>query len=239
MGKVKVPSIQHAAAIWDSQPSRIAKRLLNLAQNSPPFSYANLYKLTCDLLSRSVPYEQVRASASMVKPMLARQNYLDILPLLKAYADSIGPATVVEVIPRHYSIGRDLRALVNPPLAYYQNELGFLPWFIFWKTNYFNEPRLRLFVTMLRETFIQDPDYDDATLKLVVCSEVEPQQGRRLEIIDLSSIPSLGRQDRDEMLGVFSEGYALAVQAQVAGTPMLQDPKDDHDTDDDQFDLFA
>jgi hypothetical protein len=239
MGKVKVPSIQHAAGIWDPHPGRIAKNLLDLANNGPPFSYGNLYKLTYDLLSRTVPYEQIHRAAAAIRQTLARENYLEILPLLRDYSDGIGASAVSEIIPRNYSIGRDLRVLVNPPLAYYKEEEVYLPWFIFWKRNRFDEPRLRLFVTMMREVFGLDPDFDDASLRLVICSEKVPKGGRVLEVLDTASVAGLNKQERDNMLGVFAEGYALAVRAQIEGQRSVGDIVVERDDDSDQFDLFA
>lgn len=239
MGRVKVPSIQHAAGIWDPEPSRIAKKLLHLANNSPPFSYANLYKLTSDLISRGVPYEQVVAAASGIRLAIARKSYLEILPLLHEYGIKVGDVVVNDVVPRYYVIGRDLRILVNPPFMYFRDEEAHLPWFIFWKTNLFNESRLRLFVTMLREVFKQDPDIDDASLNLVVCSAPSPEGNRILQELDTSAIPSFSRSERDEMLGIFAAGYAQAVQAQAEGRTPAQESEGDRDDASDQFDLFA
>lgn len=239
MSKVKVPSIQHAAGIWDPDPSRIAKKLLHLANKSPPFSYANLYKLASDLMSRGVPYEQVLAAASGTRLPLARKNYLEILPLLRDYAIGAGDVVVNEVVPRPYVIGRDLRVLVNPPFMYFRDEEAHLPWFVFWKTNLFNESRLRLFITMLREVFKQDPDIDDASLHLVVCS-ANPLEGKRvLQVLDTSTMPSLSRPERDEMLGILVAGYAQAIQAQAEGRFVARDSEDDRDDASGQFDLFA
>lgn len=237
MGKVKVPSIQHAAGIWDPDPSRIARRLLLLANSSPPFSYANLYKLASDLMGRGVPYEQILIAASGIKLSLARRNYLEILPLLLEYASGVGNVVVNDVTPRPYVIGRDLRVLVNPPLMYFRGEEAHLPWFIFWKTNLFNESRLKLFVTMLRDVLKQDPDIDDASLHLVICSAISSEGRRVLQVLNTSSIPSLSRAERDEMLGVFAAGYAQAVQEQALGRSAAQDSDDD--TISNQADLFA
>ncbi|GLQ92566.1 hypothetical protein [Dyella acidisoli] len=239
MGKLKVPSIQHAAGIWDPNPQKIAKRLLQLADKGPPFSYANLYKLTYDLISRSVPYEQVRSAAAAIKLTVARKNYLEILPLLKVYADNAGAGIVSQIVPRHYPIGKHLRVPVNPPLAYYKGEETHLPWFIFWKTNQFNDARLRLFVTMLREVFKQDPDYDDALVQLVICSESDPRVGRELHVIDAASIPALDKRERDEMLTIFAQGFDLALQARADGQSVMSESDDDRDAQSGQFDLFA
>ena len=238
MGRIRVPSIQHAAGIWAPEPTQIAKRLLQLAESGPPFSYGNLHKLTFDLLSRSSPYEQVCAAALATRPPLARKNYLEILPLLRSYGDQAAASAVVEIVPRHYSIGRDLRTLVNPPLAYYKNGRAHLPWFVFWKANHFNESRLKLFVSILREVFRQDPDYDEAFLSLVVCSEQCAGAGRQLTVLEASAIPELSSVERSEMLGIFAEGYSQAVQAKVEGRSESKRKDADH-RDDDQFDLFA
>lgn len=239
MGKVRVPSIQHAAGIWDPNPMRIAKKLLQLANKSPPFSYANLYKLASDLISRGVPYEQVLIAASGTKLPLARKNYLEILPLIREYSIRVGSVVVNDVIPRPYVIGRDLRILVNPPFMYFRDEDAHLPWFVFWKTNLFNESRLRLFVTMLREVFKQDPDIDDASMHMVICSVPPFGEKRILQVLDTSAIPSFSKPERDEMLGIFAAGYAQAVQAQIEGRQATQDIDEWRDDANDQFDLFA
>lgn len=240
MSKLKVPSIQHVAGIWFPEPQKIAKCLLVLANSAPPFSYENLYKLTHDLLSRRVPYEQVELAAQRMRHPLARRNYLEILPLLRTFESQSAIEFVSEVIPRNYPIGRDLRVLVNPPLIYFRHGQSFLPWFIFWKANRFNEARLRLFVTMIREVFAQDPDIDDASLSLVICSEPAPKAGRALEVMDTSSIVSLSENERNEMLAIFAEGYVKAVSAQAEGRGAGQElDNNDRDSSDDQPDLFA
>jgi hypothetical protein len=240
VSKIKIPSIQHAAGIWFPEPQKIAKRLLALANSAPPFSYENLYKLTHDLLSRSAPYEQIELAAQRMKHPLARGNYLEILPLLKVFENRSAIEFVNEITPRNYPIGRDLRVLVNPPLIYFERGQSFLPWFIFWKTNRFDEARLRLFVTMIREVFAQDPDIDDASLSLVICSEPVPKEGRALQVMDTSSIVSLSESERNEMLAIFAKGYAMAVSALAEGRSTGKElSDDDRDSSDDQPDLFA
>ncbi|TAL84582.1 MAG: hypothetical protein EPN74_11180 [Rhodanobacter sp.] len=240
MNKVKVPSIQHAAGIWFPDPQKIAKHLLALANSAPPFSYENLYKLTYDLLSRGAPYEQIELAAQKMRHPLARRNYLEILPLLRVFESRAAIEFVSEIAPRSYPIGRDLRVLVNPPLIYFGGGQSFLPWFIFWKTNRFDEARLRLFVTMIREVFAQDPDIDDASLSLVICSEPIPKKGRGLQVLDTSSIASLSEGERNEMLAIFAKGYAMAVSAQAEGRSAGKELSDgDRDSSDDQPDLFA
>lgn len=239
MGRIRVPSIQHAAGIWSPEPAQIAKRLLQLAESSPPFSYGNLHKLTFDLISRSAPYEQVHAAAQAVRPALARKNYLEILPLLKSYGDRAAANVVTEIVPRHYSIGRDLRTLVNPPLAYYKGGRGHLPWFVFWKANHFNKSRLELFVSMLRDVFRQDPDFDEAFLSLVICSEQRIGAGRQLTVLDASTVSELPSAERNEMLRIFAEGYSQAAQAKAEGRHSESKRKEMDNRDDDQFDLFA
>jgi len=170
---------------------------------------------------------------------IARKNYLEILPLLHEYAIKVGDVVVNDVVPRHYVIGRDLRILVSPPFMYFRDEEAHLPWFVFWKTNLFNESRLRLFVTMLREVFKQDPDIDDASLHFVVCSASALEERRVLQVLNTSAIPSFSKSERDEMLGIFAAGYAQAVQAQAEGRSPVQDSEDAHDNANDQFDLFA
>lgn len=240
MNKVKVPTIQHAAGIWFPDPRKIAKHLLALANGAPPFSYENLYKLTHDLLSQRIPYEQVVLAAQRMRHPLARRNYLEILPLLREFESRVAIEFVSEVVPRNYPIGRDLRVLVNPPLIYFSGGQSFLPWFIFWKTNRFDQIRLRLFITMIREVFAQDPDIDDASLSLIICSESSIKEGRTLEVLDTSSIVSLSEGERNKMLAIFAEGYAMAVsaQAQDHGTGKGLDSSD-RDPLDDQPDLFA
>jgi len=239
MGKVRVPSIQHAAGIWSPEPAQVAKRLLQLAESSPPFSYGNLHKLTFDLVSRSSPYEQIHAAAQAVRPAIARKNYLEILPLLRSYGDRAAASVVTEVVPRNYSIGRDLRTLVNPPLAYYKDGRAHLPWFVFWKANHFNKSRLELFVSMLRDVFRQDPDYDEAFLSLVICSEHHAGAGRQLTVLDASTVSELSPAERNEMLRIFAEGYSLAAQAKAEGRHSEGRREDVGHRDDDQFDLFA
>ena len=240
MNKVKVPTIQHAAGIWFPDPKKIAKHLLALANSAPPFSYENLYKLTYGLLSRGAPYDQIELAAKKIRHPLARKNYLEILPLLRAFESRAAIEFVSEIAPRNYPIGRDLRVLVNPPLIYFSSGQSFLPWFIFWKTNRFNEVRLRLFITMIREVFAQDPDIDDASLSLVICSEPVPKKGRCLEVLDTSSIVSLSEGERNEMLAVFAKGYAMALSAQAEGSGAEKRLSDgDRDSSDDQPDLFA
>ena len=68
-------------------------------------------------------------------------------------------------VDRHYPVGRGLMVPFEPPLVYGIGGQLYFPWFSFWRRNPLSDERLSLFVTLVDEVLLQDPDLDTARLQ--------------------------------------------------------------------------
>src|SRR6185312_11447689 len=159
MSKLKVPSLQHLARIWHPDPLAIRRVLVGLAKHGPTFSYEPLYGAVRDLLYLKVPYEQVLEGIRRgTKREDVRENFLSVMPLLRNHFEGVSATFVQSVARRFYPVGRDLAIPFQPPLIYGEDGIIHFPWFSFWRSNPLSAERLTLFVTIVDDVLLQDPD---------------------------------------------------------------------------------
>jgi hypothetical protein len=72
---------------------------------------------------------------------------------------------------------------------------------------------LSLFVTMVDEILLDDPDLESARFEILDFSCVGPKQPRTLRVIDAREIPRVSDALKLEMLEAFAEGYFQAMTA--------------------------
>ena len=115
----------------------------------------------------------------------------------------------------------------------------YFPWFSFWRQNPLANERLSLFVTLVDEVLMQDPDLEAARFEILDFSSLTPKLPRRLTVIDTRDIPRVDDARKTEMLEAFSEGYSQA-QATLAGkgTPPPEDRDEAPSPDPNQPGLF-
>ena len=106
----------------------------------------------------------------------------------------------------------------DPPLIYGVGGQIHFPWFSFWRSNPLKDEALALFVTMVEELLVQDPDLEAARFTILDFSAPKPKAPRRLTIIDARDISRVTPERKAEMLAVFAEGYRLA-EAELASAP--------------------
>jgi hypothetical protein len=97
-----------------------------------------------------------------------------------------------------------------------------------------------LFVTIVEEVLLSDPDLESAVFQILDFSAPEGGKPRELRIIDAKDVPRVSDTKKREMLDLFAEGYFQA-QAILASVPPAPSGEDDTDTDtdyDDDEDLF-
>jgi len=83
MAKLKMPSLQHLARNWRSDPQEIKGRLVALAQNAPTFNYEPLFGAVRDILVFGQPYEQIAEGIRRgIGREAVRDNLLSVLPLI-------------------------------------------------------------------------------------------------------------------------------------------------------------
>ncbi len=237
---LRIPSLQHLSRNWDSSPAVICKRLVHLANNPPFFNYNPLYSASVDLLLLKQPYEQVvKGIERAVKREKVRQNFLEVLPLLRSHFESISPNYVQRVQPRYYPAGRGLLIPFTPPFIYGVDGKIFFPWLSFWRSNPLSGKQLALFVTLVRHVLSEDPDLDQSSFDILDFSAPTPKEARVLKVLDTSKLQDLTAGEVTEMLEIFAEGFILA-QAQLTqvGATSTKVP-DDEISDSRQPDLFA
>lgn len=231
MAKLKVPSLQHLARIWHSDPEVIKRVLVGLTKHGPTFTYDPLYGAVRDLLLLKVPYEQV---VDGIRRHTARENirenFLSVLPLIREHFEGVSATFVQSVTQRFYPVGRDLMIPFQPPLIYGAEGLIHFPWFSFWRSNPLAGEKLSLFATIVDDVLLQDPDLEDAKFVILDFSALSPKMPRTLNVTQAGDIPRLSDIRKREMLAVFSQGYELA-RAEIA---LNEKPGRSEDREDDQ-----
>jgi hypothetical protein len=233
MAELKVPSLQHLARNWSESPVRIQKTLVRLVQNPPRFNYNPLFSAVRDLLVLRVPYEQIEEGIRRgVKRATVRDNLLQVLPLIRDHFDGLAPDFVQSVERRYYPVARGLMVPFEPPLVYGVGGTLYFPWFSFWRNNPLAVERLSLFVTLVDELLLQDPDLETARFQILDFSVPATGVQRELNITDASDIPRVDEVRKREMLQVFADGYFAAL-AELAANPTAGDGEgttdDSHD----------
>ena len=238
---VKVPSLQHMARNWRDTPDGVRRKLVALATHPPQFSYDPLFAAVCDMLVFGVPYAQVVEGIRRAeKRPWVRELLIEALPLIGSHFAGIEPdGPPRRVARRYYPLARDILIPFEAPLEYSVGGQVYFPWFSFWRSNPLADRRLSLFVTIVEEVLLQDPDLDRALFQILDFSIPEGKRERRLHIIDAKDIPRLDDGGKRAMLEVFADGYRLA-RAELAGAKPDKDTRDDaRRPDPGQKDLFS
>ncbi len=213
MAKLKVPSLQHLARNWRDDPKKVKRALINVAMNAPNFTYDPLFSAVADMLVFKQPYEEiVEGIRRNVKRPAVRDNFLEVLPLLRDHFLHISPTFVQGVARRFYPVGRDLMVPFEPPIIYGLDGRMHLPWLSFWRRNPLEGECLSLFMTVIDEVLAQDPELETAIFTVLDFSMPGRGLSRELTKTDSSEIPRLTQSRKLEMLEIFAEGFALAQQ---------------------------
>lgn len=238
---LRIPSVQHLARNWRSEPAVVARDLVRLALNPPRFNYNPLYSAIRDILILRVPYDDVVVGIQKsIKRDAVRGNLLGVLDLLKDHFSGISPDFYQTIDRRYYPVGRGLMVPFEPPMIYGVGGQLYFPWFSFWRSNPLASERLSLFVTLVDEILMQDPDLDSAKFEILDFSCPKAKQPRLLRVIDTRDVPRVDERRKVEMLECFAEGYFRALE-KLAGAPTAShSPADSEDRspDPDQPGLF-
>ncbi len=218
MPELRVPSLQHLARNWRANPALIAHALVTLVLNPPRFTYNPLYAAVRDLLVLGVPYDQVVGGIRRIKRESVRNNLLGILPLIRDHFDGITPDFYQMIDRRYYPVGRGLMVPFEPPMIYGVGGQLYFPWFSFWRTNPIAKERLSLFVALVEEVLLQDPDLENARFEILDFSCPGPKTGRCLTVIDAKDVPRVDTARKTAMLETFAEGYFRAME-ELSGAP--------------------
>lgn len=157
------------------------------------------------------------------------ENYLGVLPLIRDHFDGLTPAFVQAVDRRYYPVSRELMVPFQPPLIYGVSGQIYFPWFSFWRRYPIAGECLSLFVAMVEEVLLQDPDLENAKFEILDFSAPMPNKPRELTVVDAHDVPRVSTEQKGEMLAIFAEGFLLA-QAELAG---MADPAEKGKTGDD------
>lgn len=211
MAKLKIPTLQHLARNWNDSPEKVEKALLDIARSKPPFSYDVLNGLIYDHLALKVPREELKIGIERrEKRENIKATLIEVLTLVCDYFEDIQPNYVHRVMPRYYSLHREVRIEFRPPILYAIGGQIYFPWFSYWRTNALSGDQLSLFVTLVEEMLLQDPDLENARFQILDCSADSPKECRKLRIIDASDVPRVDEKRKLEMLAIFWEGFQLA-----------------------------
>lgn len=233
MAKLNVPSLQHLARNWREDATTIRRTLIRLARNPPIFNYNPLFLATRDLLLLKQPYEEVvRGIREGVKREGVRNNFLSVLPLIRDHFADVTPDFFQSIEKRYYPVGRGLMVPFEPPMIYGIGGQLYFPWLSFWRGNPLAAERVSLFVTLVDEVLLQDPDLESARFQILDFSCPKGAKERELQVIDASEIERVGEKRKREMLEIFAEGFFQA-QAELSAMPTADKDTDDRETKDD------
>lgn len=239
MAELRVPSIQHLARNWREEPVAIAKVLVRLALKPPRFNYNALYLAVRDLLILRVPYDQVAEGIRRkVSRESVRNNLLSVLPLIRDHFAGVSPDFYQVVDKRYYPVGRGLMVPFEPPMIYGVGGQLYFPWFSFWRQNPLARERLSLFVTLVDEVLMQDPDLETARFEILDFSCPSRGKPRELTVLDARDIPRVSDARKMAMLEAFAEGYFQALDILAGSTSSSKDRADRSAPDPDQPGLF-
>lgn len=240
MPRLKVPSLQHLARNWHQNPDVIKNRLIRLVRKPPTFNYESIFSAVEDLLLLRLPYEQVIEGIRRgTRRADVRDNLLGLLPLVRDYFLDVAPDFYQSIARRYYPAGRGILVPFDSPLIYGVSGTIHFPWFSFWRRNPLASKRLSLFVSLVDEVLLQDPDLENAKFVILDFSASAPKQPRQLHIVDAARIPRLNKESLAEMLSIFAKGYRQA-KAELAGEPSTTEKSEapDEDSVEDQLELF-
>lgn len=228
MAGLRIPSVQHLARNAHDDPAAIARVLVRLAQNPPFFNYNPLYSAIRDMLVLGVPYDQVaKGIRRKVKREVVRNNLLGVLPLIRDHFAGVSPDFFQTIDKRYYPVGRGLMVPFEPPMIYGVGGQLYFPWFSFWRTNPLAKERLSLFVTLVDEVLMQDPDLETARFEILDFSCSSPKVPRSLTIIDARDVQRLDEVRKTEMLHAFAEGYFQALATLAGSAPPPPEDRDE------------
>lgn len=219
MAELRIPSLQHLARNWRSEPAIIARALVRLVEDPPRFNYNPLYGAVRDMLVLGVPYDDVVKGIKKIKREAVRNNLLSVLPLIRDHFAGVSPDFYQTIEKRYYPIGRGLMVPFEPPMIYGIGGQLYFPWFSFWRQNPLAKERLSLFVTLVDEIIMQDPDLETARFEILDFSALAPKQPRTLRVIDAREIPRVDDKRKSEMLECFAEGYYRALDELAGSRP--------------------
>ncbi len=211
MAMLRVPSVQHLARHWYDSPKKIEDEFVKMAMNPPSFNYNALVGMARDTLLFKVAEDQIiNGIKEKEKRERVQKILLEIVPLLHGHFISVQPDFVIDVAPRFYPIGRNLRIPFKSVFIYGVGGQIYLPWFIFWKHNPLDDKQLSLFVTLAREILSQDPELEEAKFEILDFSAVNTNECRQLRVIDTAEIHTFNSKETAEMLAIFAEGFECA-----------------------------
>ncbi|MEX2201611.1 MAG: hypothetical protein WD711_09475 [Dongiaceae bacterium] len=213
MAKLRVPSLQHLARNWRDDPIQIKKLLIRIARNPPQFNYDPIQTALRDMLVFGVPYDQIVNGLTLgVRRQWALKIYLDLLPMIYGHFKDIQPDFVLSVDKRFYPVGRDLFVPFEPPLIYGLNGTIHFPWFIFWRRNPITDVRLSLFISLVDELLLQDPDLENVKFEILDFSAPFANGPRQLVVTDAKDVARVEPNQKKRMLEKFAAGYVLALE---------------------------
>jgi len=234
MAELRVPTLQHLARNWRQQARFIASALVRLVENPPRFNYNPLYSAVRDLLVLGVPYDQVLEGIRKIKRESVRNNLLSVMPLIRDHFAGVHPDFCQAVDRRYYPVGRGLMVPFEPPMIYGVGGQLYFPWFSFWRSNPLADERLSLFVTLVEEVLLQDPDLETAHFEILDFSAADSKSPRELTVISARDIPRIEDTRKTEMLEIFAEGYFQALETLSGRTPPPSEDRPPHHPDPDQ-----
>jgi hypothetical protein len=236
---IRVPSLQHMARNCRADPDLVARQLIQNVERPPPFSCECLNVVARELVMLNTPIHQLQEYVRRAEPRLRFQGFLlETIPLLYDHLKGLSTDYFQDCAPRHYDIAPDIRIPFRPQFIYGIGGQKHVPHFSFWRSNPLEEKSLSLFVTIVDEIFLNDPDLEDARFHIVDLSRPKGEDERRLRLIDAREVPRLDEREKRTMLEIFADGYRLARDELAGSKPAKAERDEARRPDPNQGDLF-
>lgn len=223
MATLKIPTLLHAARLCKETPELTQREFIKIFYSKIPFNYNPLVAGMRDMMLWGIPYETVaQGIIRKEKRQKVADNFLEALPLMQEYVDSISPHHIQEMPRVYYPLSHDLRIPFSSPLVYQQNNQLHIPSFIFWKTNPLTEEQKSLLATIIDDLFLDDPDFENANFQIVDFSKPAKKEDRELLITNTKEIPRLTQSEKNRKLENLVQGFHLA-EAEIANARPSQE----------------
>lgn len=216
--------LQDAIGVRDASVSKTRVNLVKKAEAFVNWSYSATEKCCRKGPGGLLSVEQVRSSIDQIKLDVSRENNTDALNLLYPYFAEI-PGNFYPVDKERYQIGVNTSVQNRLFGLIHQGNSGCLYWNQYRKSGALDELELSITATVLREVYLEDPDYSDFSLKLLDIG-ANDEGNRCLRVYDAAELDVIHQSQLDEFFQpVFQAINELRTEKYVPKKPAIKTPK--------------
>lgn len=216
--------LQDAIGIRNVSVSKTRANLIKKAEAFVNWSYAQTENCCRKAPGGKLPIHQARASIEKVKLDVSRDNNMAAVGLLYPYfAKQHGNFYPID--KERYRIGLNTSVQNRLFGLVHSGSEGCLYWTQYRKSGALDEFGLSVIATVLREVYLEDPDYSEFSLKLLDIG-ADDDGDRHLRVYDSADLDILSQSDLDEFFQpVFLAINELRAEGYTPKKPAAKAPK--------------